>query len=704
MSTTPIAPSETRDLLLEIGTEELPASEILPALDEMKKLFAEKAAAARLTHGLIATYGTPRRLALVVQSVASLQASLTEEILGPPARVAFDADGKPTQVAEKWARSQGVDVSALEKKQTSKGEYSFLTRNEAGRPAADILPDLFQSIVTSIHFRKSMRWGWQTQAFSRPVQWICALFGNDVLAFDFADVKSGGTSRGHRFVSPGEIEIGHPSNYLSKLEAAHVIADLDRRRSMIAKLAQAAATEVNGSIRNDPELLDTVTCLVEHPTAVLGSFEKDFLDLPPEVLVSEAREHQKYFSVVDQHGHLMPHFVAISNTPIPDVSIARVGYERVLRARLSDARFFFDDDRKKPLESRVDELKRVVFQQKLGTSFEKMERFRSLARFLAEEIGLSSKDALDQLARAATLCKADLVTGMVGEFPELQGVMGREYALAEGESLEVADAIFEHYLPRFSGDVLPSHDAGALIGLADRLDTLAGILGIGKGPTGAADPFALRRACIGAIHITLSRGWRLSLTRSIARAVELLGERLPNPERTKADLFDFFRERLRNLWADEHRRDVIDAVLSAGFDDLVDARDRLIAVSHAVKEPSFEALAGGFKRAVNILEKQAKGIELRPVDPALLTDMAEKQLFEAISTTRGHIETAVEMHDYASALGHIATLRGPIDRFFDEVRVMADDPAVKTNRLSLLADVRSLFVKIADFSRIQAQG
>lgn len=694
----------SQDLLFEIGTEELPAVALRPALDEMKQLFADKAAALRLTHGGISTYGTPRRLAILARDVAEAQRALREEILGPPSRVAFDAAGKPTKVAEKWAASQGVDVSALGRKDTPRGEYTFITRDEEGRPAAEVLPALLQSIVASLHFKKSMRWGWETQAFARPVQWICALFGDAVVPVAFADVTSGRTTRGHRFVANREIEIARPADYLAALESAHVVADIERRRAMIEQAAAAEAAEVGGRIRHDPDLLDTVTCIVEHPTAVRGSFEADYLALPAEVLISEAREHQKYFSVVDEEGALMPHFVAISNTPIPDKALARAGYERVLRARLADARFFFDEDRKRPLAERVDELRRVVFQQKLGTSFEKMERFRALADFIATEAGVATPALRETTARAAFLCKADLVTGMVGEFPELQGVMGREYARG-AESAEVAEAIFEHYLPRFSGDALPTHDAGALVGLADRLDTLAGILGIGKGPTGAADPFALRRACIGAINILLARGYRVSLARLFARATALLGDRLKDPKKTEAELADFFRERLRNLWADEHRRDVIDAVLAAGADDVVDARDRLIAMSRSVRESGFEALAGGFKRAVNILDKQARGAALGAVEPVLLEAPAEKELFKALAAVRSQIAAATLRGDYADALAHIATLRAPIDRFFDEVRVMADDPAVKQNRLALLAEVRAVFAEIADFSRIQqAQG
>jgi glycyl-tRNA synthetase beta chain len=687
-----------KDLLLEIGSEELPASFVVPALQEMKARLLERLDASRLSHAEASVYGTPRRLAVIVLGVAERQADVVSEILGPPVRVAFDAQGKPTQVAQKWAAGQGVAVDALNRKETPRGAYVFLERKENGQPAGAVLPAILLEVVKGIHFRKSMRWGWEEQSFARPVQWICALHGEASVELHYADVASSPHTFGHRFLAPGPIVLERPGDYLGALEKAHVIADVGKRRALILEAIGREAAAIGGSVRDDPALLDTVTFLVEHPTAVLGSFDRAFLDLPPEVLVSEARGHQKYFSVHDARGQLAPAFVAVSNMPVKDRAVSRAGYERVLRARLSDARFFFTEDQKRSLASRVDDLKRVVFQQKLGTSYEKMERFRALALWLADALALAGQ--APAIERAATLCKADLVTGMVGEFPELQGVMGREYAKG-AEPAAVALAIFEHYLPRSANDSLPTEDAGALIGIADRLDTLAGIIGIGKGPTGAADPYGLRRACLAIINITLARGYRFSLGGAVDRALGLLGGKLADPKATREEALSFFRERLKNLWAEKHRKDVVEAVLSAGFDDMVAARERLAAMSAIVGRTDFEPLAVAFKRVANIIEKQAKGVKVGAVNAALFSEAAERDLHAAYESTKGRIEGAVKVRDFDGALREITSLKPVVDQFFDRVRVLAEDQQVKENRISLLAAIGRLFGDIADFSKIQ---
>jgi glycyl-tRNA synthetase beta chain len=691
----------SKDLLLEIGSEELPASFIAPALEELESLLLAKLQAARLDCGEASTYGTPRRLAVIVRGVGDQQPDLATEVLGPPARIAFDAQGRPTDVARKWAAGQGASVEVLVKKETPRGIYVFLERKEKGQPAASILPALLLEVIKGLSSKKSMRWGWEEERFSRPVQWICALHGGAAVPFRYADVESGSFTYGHRFLSGGPIELKSPSEYLGALERAQVIADVSRRRALVREAIAREAATIGGAVRDDPGLLETVTFLVEHPTAVLGSFDRAFLDLPPEVLVSEARGHQKYFSVNDGQGRLAPAFVAVSNTPVKDKAVSRAGYERVLRARLSDARFFFTEDKKRPLASRVDDLKRVVFQQKLGTSYEKMERFRSLALFLAQSLGLSGQSAT--VERAATLCKADLVTGMVGEFPELQGVMGREYA-AGSETAEVALALFEHYLPRTANDSLPTADAGALVGIADRLDTIAGILAIGKGPTGAADPYGLRRACLAIINIALARGYRFSLGAATDKALDLLGAKVADRSATRAQVLDFFRERLKNLWAEKSRKDVVEAILSAGFDDLVAARERLAAMGAVVGRPDFEPLAVAFKRAVNIIEKQAKDVKVGGVDPSLFQEDAERKLHRAYESARGRVEGAVGRGDFEGALREITGLKPAVDEFFDQVRVLAEDPQVKANRISLLAAIGRLFGGIADFSKIQIAG
>ena len=715
-----------KDLLLEIGAEELPASVIVPALEDMKNIFATKAKEARLGFGEMRVYGTPRRLALLVDGVADAQEDLNSEVLGPPSKVAFDAEGKPTPIAEKWAAGQGVALDQIKRKETPKGEYIYIDRFEKGQKADRVLPELLLAVVKGARFPKKMRWGWEEESFSRPVQWIAALHGTKVVKFSFADVKSSNVSLGHRFLSKKPIKLTDAAGYLAALEGAHVIADPEKRKALVkAEVEKAALATGGGKVLDDPALLETVTYLVEHPTGVLGTFEKEYLDLPPEVLVSEAKGHQKYFSVTDSAGRIMPNFVAVSNMPVKDTDVSRAGYERVLRARLSDARFFFNEDRKAPLHTRVDQLKRVTFQQKLGTSYEKMERFRALAIWLAHQVGLgvpaldvtSISDHLatvtdpaagdkgrmtNTIARAAYLSKADLVTGMVGEFPELQGIMGREYAKTD-ETWDVALAIFEHYLPRNASDTLPTQDAGAIIGIADRLDLITGIGGIGKWPTGATDQFALRRACLAVIRIVLDRGYRFSLSATVDRSLELLGPKIANREKTRGETMAFFRDRLVSSWKEKgHRPDVVEAVLSAGFDDLVAAHRRLEAMSAIVGRPDFDPLAVAFKRVVNIVQKQAKGQGGKGVEKALLTEPAELALFEAFEAARGKIESAVKSQDFAGALKEITALKPAVDLFFDKVLVMAEDPKVKENRVALLVGIGALFGGIADFSKIQA--
>jgi glycyl-tRNA synthetase beta chain len=449
----------------------------------------------------------------------------------------------------------------------------------------------------------------------------------------------------------------------------------------------------------DEELLDHVSFLVERPSPIVGGFEESYLDLPKEVLVSEMRGHQKYFSVTAADGGaLLPAFVAIANTPVRDPALARRGFERVLRARLADGRFFFDEDRKTPLVALVERLKKVTFQQKLGSSHEKMERFRALALWVADELGLKTP-VVEHIERAATLCKADLVSGMVGEFPELQGVMGREYARASGEPEEVARAIYEHYLPRGMGGELPGDDVGAVVGIADRADTIAGIFGIGKPPTGAADPFGLRRAALGIIHVTLARRYRYSLSELVDQALARLGPKLAQPApAVRASVLDFFRGRLKNLWAEEHPAEVVEAVLAAGFDDLVATRDRLVAVDRMLGDRDFRALAEGFSRT-NIVEK-AKSVPSGDVDGELFERDAERQLFKVFLTTRLAVEDKLRRDEFAAALQDFVGLRAPLDQFFVDVMVMAEDPKVRDNRLRLLAGIRELFGKVADFGRM----
>jgi len=688
----------TRDLLLEIGTEEIPAAFFPAAIEDLRRLILSGLEAARLTHGASEIYGTPRRLAVLVQGVLDAQPDVTREEIGPPAKVAFDAEGKPTRAALNFAEKVGVPVEKLTRKQQPKGEYLAAVVEEKGRPALEVLPEILRAAVAGIPWRKSMRWGAGDEPFARPIHWFLARFGADVVPFSWAGVQSGGATRGHRFLANRELEVPAPAAYVQTLRGAEVVVDPAERRKAVLAAAEQGAREAGGELLHDDELLDHVTWLVERPSFVVGSFDESFLDLPKEVLVSEMKGHQKYFSVQRPDGRLLPAFVAIANTPVRDPAVARRGFERVLRARLSDGRFFFDEDRKTPLVDRVARLEKVTFQHRLGSIHDKMVRFRALAGWLGQQLGLAPATR-EHVERAATLAKADLVTGMVGEFPELQGVMGREYALAAGEPAEVAAGIFEHYLPRGQGDLMPGGDVGAVVGIADRIDTIVGIFGIGKPPTGSADPFGLRRACLGVIQVTLHRGYRYSLAHLVDRALAGLAEKLilPAPE-VKTQVLDFFRTRLKNLWAEEHPAEVVEAVLAAGFDDLVATRARLSAVDQMLGDPGFRALAEGFSRT-NIVEK-AKSIDVREVDPQLFEKDAERALYKSFLAARQQVDEHLRVDDYAAVLQGFATLQRPLDQFFTDVMVMAEDPKVRDNRLRLLAEVRELFGRVADFGRM----
>ena len=708
------------DLIFELGCEELPTSFIVPALGILSETWKAEAARLRLGHGEVQAHGTPRRLALLVKGVAARAQDVEERGEGPALTSAFDAEGRPTKAAEGFAKKWGVAVGDL----GQENGRLVARRKVAGQPTFGLLPELFVKLIEkAAENRKTMRWGEETVAFPRPIRWLFAVYGGEVVPVKFGDVESSGVSFGHRFLAPGEIRLTKADDYVSRLREAKVLVDVAERRAQVIAEIDRVAAEAGGRRVNDPELVDTITGLVEWPSGVLGSFNPDALDMPREVLISEMRGHQKYASIESPDGKLLPQFVAVANTPVKDVSVSRRGYERVLRARLADARFFFDEDRTRTLASRVNDLRRVTFQEKLGSVHDKVERVMHLAKEIAHAAGQSDLEAVE---RTATLSKADLTTGMVGEFPDLQGVMGREYARHDGEKDEVAEGIFEHYLPRGASDQLPNGDLGAFVGVADRLDTISGIFAIGKAPTGANDPFALRRACLGVIRVVTQKGYRLSLSRLLDSALAhhfRHFERLPKVEPkkdkdgkekkgkpeylerevAKAQVLEFFRGRLRALWADEHGADVVEAVLAAGFDDLADAHRRLFALTAIKGHADFVPIAVAFGRASNIIEKQAKDLVPGPVDEALFRDPPEGELRRATRLARSVVDEAVKSGDYPSALKAIGELRPAVDAFFDKVLVMADDPALKQNRLRLVREVQQLFAPIADFARIQTK-
>lgn len=695
------------ELLFELGTEELPARFVVPALDDLEKTFTEQCAALNIKHGAIRRFGTPRRLALLVSDLAEKTDDVMKEVKGPSVKAAFDAAGKPTQPALKFAESVKLTVEQLKKVSTPKGDYLMASVEEKGRRSFELLSDVLNACARKINFAKQMRWGDVEQSFGRPLQWMVALLGTEVVPVTYSDVKSGRVTRGHRFLSPAPLTIDKPGDYEALLEKAHVVPDIGKRKKLMTERIAAAAQKAGGQVLPDEALVDQVVNLVELPNPVVGTFEARHLDLPPEVLIQEMKSHQRYFSLTDAGGKLLPKFIAVSNTPVKDEKLSVKGYERVLRARLSDGRFFFDEDRKSPLVDRVEKLHRRSWIEKLGSMAEKTDRIRALGVFLVKAVGKPA--VLGTVERAATLCKADLNTGMVGEFPELQGVMGREYALHDKEPKEVALAIFEHYLPRGAGDGLPTQDAGAIIGLADRLDSLCGLFGIGKKPTGAKDDFALRRAAITFIRIVQARGYRFSLSSAIDESLALLGAKLVDAKRKPTDptvkdqLMEFFRGRLESTWKETHRADVVEAVLCAGFDDLVAAQLRLEAISAYVSRPDFTPLAATFKRVANIVEKQAKDVTRAPVDASRLTDEAEKTLQAEVSKVSAAVLAAVKTDDYAGAMAKVVPLKPFVDAFFDKVMVMAEDKALRENRVRLLMEIGGLFGTVADFSKIQAE-
>ena len=683
-----------KELFIEIGCEEIPAGFIPRATSEMEALITKELAIARLTFSEIKTLATPRRLVLVVKGIPSVQPDAEITATGPSIKAAYDPSGKPTKAAEGFARGQGVDIAALQTITTDKGEYLFVSKHVTGRPTYEILAEMLPALVANIPFKKSMRWGDGDVRFARPIHWIVALFDGTIVPFSFGTVESGKISRGHRFMANTAFPVNNFAHYLEECERHFVIPDPEKRKEIIRRETHRVAVAAGGHLLPDEELLEQVAYLVEYPSAVHGTFSPEFLKVPKEVLITSMRSHQRYFSIVDANGGLLPGFITINNTLTEDPAVVVKGNERVLRARLSDARFFFEEDKKVRLDERVDSLKKVVYQQKLGTSFEKMERFRSLAEGLAEQLVPAVKA---QTSRAAWLCKADLVSAMVGEFPEVQGIMGREYALLEGESAEVANAIAEHYLPTQAGGELPAGDIGAFVSISDKMDTICGCFGVGLIPTGAADPYALRRATIGIIAIILDRGYRLSICSLINQSLDLLSAKLNRPkEQVAADVLEFFRARFVNLLGSTFATDVVDAAIAAGFDDLVDVKTRIAALADFKTHPDFEPLTVAFKRVGNIIKE---GIDA-PVDPSLFQDEAEGGLYEAIQKVKSSADGLISSGAWLDALTEIASLRGPVDSFFDKVMVMSEDQRVRTNRLALLTTIARLFGKIADFSRI----
>jgi glycyl-tRNA synthetase beta chain len=683
------------EFVLEIGTEEIPSSFIPKALEEMKALLEKELQAQRIVYHDIKAMGTPRRLVLTSSDVALLQEGRSINVTGPARTIAFDKEGRPTKAALGFARGQGVAVDDLQTVQTEKGEYICLRKEEKGGETAALLVSILPRLIASIPFPKSMRWMDLDNSFARPIHWILALFDGKIVPFQIGNVAAGNLSRGHRFMAPGSFQVKDISEYIRRLKNSFVIVQPEERKDLILTELQRAAAEVSGQILPDDELLEIVTYLVEYPVPIRGGFHPEFLSLPREVLITAMREHQRYFSLCNAGGDLLPFFVTVSNTKPKDLKIVARGNERVLQARLSDAKFFFDEDRKIPLMDRLAGLKKVVFHSKLGTSYEKVQRNVELAKVLAEQIDPSLTETVK---RAALLCKADLLTGMVGEFPTLQGVMGRVYARLSGEREDVALAIQEHYLPISAGGDLPSTPTGAILSIADKFDTIVGCFGVGLIPTGTTDPYALRRQTLGIIHIILEKRYALSLGPLIDRSLSLLADKIERARREiKGDVLEFFKGRIQNLLvARGLSADAVEAAATVGFDDLVDLAERAKALHDLKGEPDFEPLATAFKRVVNISKGHIPG----RIYPKRFEQDVERELFSAFQTINKKAEKRISQKDYPGALKEMTLLRQPIDEFFNGVLVMVEEDKIKANRLSLLGKIAHLFFKIGDFSKI----
>ena len=689
------------ELLFEIGTEEIPAGYIQPALEALAADAAKKLRSLELVFESIRTFGTPRRLTLAIDGLQSRQSDCRQEHIGPSKKAGFDGDGKLTKAAVGFARSRGFEPEQIQVVTTAKGEYLMVVEDVKGQETSALLPALLESLVRELVFPKSMRWADYNMTFARPIQWLLALYDGAVIPLTLEGLDSGGTTRGHRFLAPASFSVTGIDSYLSGLAGRFVIANpVERKAKVVEEVKRAVSMGVNTPGAQPvlhEGLLDTVTNLVEYPYGICGHFDQKFLQIPEEALVTSMREHQKYFPVVGVDGKLLPLFVAVNNTRVEDQTLAANGHERVLRARLEDGLFFFKEDRKRPLADRCPELLGIVFQKKLGTMQAKSERISSLAGSLAARI---APELREDVIRAAQLAKADLLTAMVGEFPSLQGIMGRVYALHDGEKPAVAQAIEEHYLPLRANGEVPQSLLGGLVGIADRMDTLVGCFAIGEKPTGNKDAFGLRRQAIGLISIIRGLNISLSLMETATAALAGYAEILNQQTDVAAEVVAFIRLRFENEQiASGLPQELVEAATAVDFDDPVDCLARIEALNQIRGQESFRVLAGSFKRIRNIIKENKETV----VNPALLTEPAEQELFAALTKVREKALPLLERRAYPSALLVLLEMKGPVDQFFDKVMVMAEDEAVRRNRLNLLTALGELVLRVGDISRMHVE-
>lgn len=683
-------------LLLEIGTEEMPARFLPGAIQSLK----ENAATILSEHYIdfleIKVYATPRRLVLVVTGVPELQESRVREVFGPPKRVAFDEKGNPTEAATRFANSQGVKLESLVVKKRDKGEYVVAVIEEKGLAVKDLLPEVLKRVVLSLRFQKTMRWGTGSMRFARPIHWLLAMFGKDIIHFEIDGIKSSNMTWGHRFLSPAKFQIKEVLDFKNLLDNNLVIVDQEQRKRMILDSIRNLSASVGGIPIEDEELIETVNFLVEHPFPVLCSFQREYLELPKELLVTVMKDHQKFFAIENEGGRLINHFIVISNTKKENEETVRIGAERVIKARFEDARFYFEEDRKKILYERIGGLRKVIFQEKLGSLYEKTERIVSITEFLSERLLSSAKD---KLLRAAWLSKTDLLTGIIREFTELQGIMGKYYAMHDGEDSEVATALEEQYLPKHSGGELPRTEVGALLSIADKIDNIVSFFSLGLIPTGSEDPFALRRQALGIIAILLDKGYNLPLKDLIQKALQNLISLFPLPEKIEERISQFFEQRFEHVFSDRgYSSDLVQSILPMSLDlTLKDIEGRLDALKRFKEDKDCDNFLLAIKRVHNIFPKKI----VPELKTELLEEEAEKGLKERLDSIRSHLPVLLQERRHSDAISLLVSLTDPINHFFDRVLVMDKREEIKQNRLALLLEVWRIATTIADFSKLQ---
>lgn len=681
-------------LLFEVGVEELPSRFVSSTLQQIKSNLTKMLSENRIDFNEIDTYGTPRRLTFIVKGISDRQSNLEEEVKGPSKKIALDADGNFTKPALGFMKSKGIKEEDVIFKTIGKDEYIFGTIRQEGKETSEVLKNILPEAVKSVTFPKAMRWGGKNMRFARPIRWIVTLLNDNVLNFDLEGIQSSNITKGHRFLGESEFEVNSLEDYLNKLEKNYVILDQDRRKEIIKSQCIEVAKSLNGEVELDEDLLEEVTHLVEYPTAFYGEFNEDYAKLPKEVVTTPMQQHQRYFPVV-KNGKLLPNFIAVRNGNDYRIDKVKAGNEKVLVARLEDALFFYKEDTKKGLETYIEKLKSVVFQAKLGTIYDKSLRIEKLSSDIIDLLNLNN-DKEDTI-RAAKLCKADLVTSMVFEFTELQGIMGREYAKVSGENETVSEAIFEHYLPRFAGDILPKTNSGIILSLADKLDSISGFFAIGIQPTGSQDPYALRRQALGILNILMDSKIDVSLDTLVKLSLDNYSNLEFNKEEVINAIMEFFKERIKNLFRDLGiRYDVIDAVLSSNINDISDMHLRATELNNWLDKDELVEMLTAFNRVSTLAQKS----ESSKVDKDLLKEEAEINLYNEFKNTKEKVNTLLKDKKYSEALDSFASLRQSIDYMFDSVMIMDKDESIKNNRLGLLKQIYDTMLSICDLSKI----